>query len=75
MAYPCVFAAAHHRDMTMKSAGDRPQEEDHFRTPRRPSDSPVHPPPGPSPELLARADAGWERFLRAAHGQAAPSDG
>ncbi|MFD5884194.1 hypothetical protein NRK68_21405 [Streptomyces yangpuensis] len=42
--------------MTMKSAGDRPQE-------------------GPSPELLARADAGWERFLRAAHGQAAPSDG
>lgn len=75
MAYQSLYMPPHHLGMTNNSAGEHPDEVEHFSTLRGPSDSLVHLPPGPSPELLARADAGWERFLRAAHGQAATSDG
>ncbi|MFD0127209.1 MULTISPECIES: hypothetical protein [Streptomyces] len=60
--------------MTKNSAGERRGIPLHFSDLKRPSDfSFRHLSQGPSPELLARADAGWDRFLRAAHKRAAPS--
>ncbi|MFD4914567.1 hypothetical protein ACFWNR_15235 [Streptomyces virginiae] len=61
--------------MTKNSAGEQHGSPPHFSDLKRPSEFSLrHLSQGPSPELIARADSGWDRFLRAARKRAASND-